>query len=1001
MDSLSVACCRTRIMVLMLVLMVSAVAIRLALEDRLASPPRGPLVVSPPDFTIADRCGWIEVVLFPPVIARASGGALAAPAGGDRPADPLPTDGVIPLGALLEMRVGAGDWGPPHAEGIAADGMVVVNQRPVLVHIPTTMPWMRHAFRARTLIAAAGPPRGGVISGLRPTAGPAEAPPGRILSARAITPDAAATQAGELRYRSEYSGEQVLLATGNVRFALVRVIGAVEDAQKSGAVFEVSAALRTIGEEHWLTPPIQYTLRTTGDPLDFMAIVRSPLDEGPSKMQLRFQTPFSLKEVTTEVKRIAYYEITAKPRAAGGGGRDLAVREKSLQTQAVELAYPTGEVITLPTLMRIARPPHPGAIIYPDFPSPVYDELAEFRKDPAAFRQWGLIPSAPVEHQPGSGPLEEQRNRTGDPQLATDTRYYELADGRLVYWEPVNMALRVYRLPDAHAEFRAALPEEPRPPALSRAATPEVVRPFWAAAAGSDAVGPWADLVLRDARQRLRWIPPGSFIMGSPAGETGREAQEVPHEVTLSSGFWLMDGPCTQALWQEVMAANPSRFADDPQGPVEGVSFEDVQDFRDKLNDRMHGEAFSLPSEAQFEYACRAGEDGPFGESTLDASGWHAGNSAGRTHPVRGKQANRWGLYDLHGNVWEWCADWMARYPTEAVSDPGGPDEAGQKVIRGGSWMSGAERCRAGCRSALEPIGMRTSTLGFRLLAPALVPGASPRVRHFQSFFNPAAHIPTPVPATHLDQAEWAAASGDDRYGHWAELAVKGVRQRLRWIHRGWFTMGSPPDEEGRSADEGQHAVQIGNGFWMADSACTQELWQAVMGAAPAHVTGDLQRPVEAVSWWEVQRFLDALQSVVAAGRIGLPSEAQREYACRAGSGGPFAGPALEGIAWFGGNSGGATHAVKQRAPNAWGLHDLQGNVWEWCSDWYGPYPALGGADEVSDPQGPADGTYKVVRGGSWAHGARFCRAAHRDYLEPGGSNNQVGFRFCILDYWR
>jgi formylglycine-generating enzyme required for sulfatase activity len=1021
MDATPFAGSWTRNVVLVLTLVGSAWAIRLALDDRLSPAPPGAIVLSPPDFTVTDRIGMIELAIIPPVIGRAGRPAPAAPVatpGGEVHADQLSADGVVLLGVLLEMKVGSGTWEPPHADGVAADGLVAVFHDRVLVRIRTIEPWVRHAFRARTLIGTAGAPPGGVVSGPRHAGGPAAAPPGsllgQVLTGYAAHPEAAAqptSERSERRYCSESSDETVMTPSADIRFVFITSVEDPAHSGQLGAQLEVNKLVRetrmdpktgaaTMAEK-WLATPVEYKLLRKGDPLDFERAVPDPLVDGKGpikKENLTFHTDFTLDIVQKDVKRIEYYEVKTKSRAAGGRDKDLEIHEKLIQTDAVELDSGTGQKLILVKLAKITRPPHPAAIIYPDFPTLIYDEVAEFRKDPAAFQQWGLIPTAPIEHDPGTGPLEEQRKKTGNNRLATDTTYYEVADGRLVYWEPVGKTLQVYRIPGSESVGREAPPVDDRPQPISHAVVPEAERPFWAAAAGSDDTGRWADLVLRDVRQRLRWIPPGSFTMGSPHSEAGRDAGEVPHRVDLSSGFWLMDSPCTQALWQEVMAANPSRFADDPQGPVEGVSFADVQAFIAALNQRVHGEAFSLPSEAQFEYASRAGHDEPFGGAALDAIGWYAGNSGGRTHPVRAKQANRWGLYDLHGNVWEWCGDWRANYPAEPVTDPHGLDWGlSQRVIRGGSWMSSAERCRAGCRDGLDPIDHHASTLGFRLSSPAFAPGYQPlRARVLPTV----ADLSAPVPGTHPRGAGWTVATGDDRYGHWADLELKGVRQRLRWIRSGWFIMGSPKDEEGRTTDERQHAVQISKGFWMADSACTQELWQAVMGSNPAHFTGDAQRPVESVSWWQVSGFLAAVQSVVNEGRVSLPSEAQREYACRAGTVGPFAGSALEAGAWFASNSGGATHAVKQRAPNAWGLYDLQGGVWEWCYDWHGPYPAPGGADEVSDPIGPEDGECKVVRGGSWALSARFCRAARRDYLEPGGSTAQVGFRFCIEDYW-
>ena len=253
-------------------------------------------------------------------------------------------------------------------------------------------------------------------------------------------------------------------------------------------------------------------------------------------------------------------------------------------------------------------------------------------------------------------------------------------------------------------------------------------RPAWANASGSDSWGWWADLAVAGASQRLRWIRPGSFIMGGPHAErdeavrtgAGGElvADEVQHEVTLSAGFWLADSPCTQALWLGLMGSNPAHFTGDLQRPVDSVSWVDAQLFLTALNGAVAGGSFCLPTEAQREYACRAGSPGPFSGPDLDALGWFIDNSEHTTHAVKGKSANTWGLYDMHGNVCEACADWYDDYPTRAVKDPRGPEAGAERVYRGGCWATEAWVCRSAHRLSYDP-EMRADAIGFRLSAPA------------------------------------------------------------------------------------------------------------------------------------------------------------------------------------------------------------------------------------------------------------------------------------------
>lgn len=292
-------------------------------------------------------------------------------------------------------------------------------------------------------------------------------------------------------------------------------------------------------------------------------------------------------------------------------------------------------------------------------------------------------------------------------------------------------------------------------------------KPSWARAIGRDRFGLWAELLFKTGEAdpgvpyRMRWIPPGRFIMGSPTDEPGRfDWEGPPHMVVITRGYWLGETPVTQALWQAVASGNPSEFRT-PDRPVENVTWTECQDtFIARLNrvfasDRE--ETFRLPTEAEWEYACRAGTTeatfaGPIqirGENdaaVLDTIAWYGGNSgtdfdlpSGRdssgwpnkqhphikagTRPVARKSPNPWGLFDMLGNVLEWCSDWYDnRYYSRggenrvgaAYQDPRGPATGGSRVIRGGSWLDGAGRVRAACRRANRP-SHRGAYLGLRL----------------------------------------------------------------------------------------------------------------------------------------------------------------------------------------------------------------------------------------------------------------------------------------------
>jgi formylglycine-generating enzyme required for sulfatase activity len=204
--------------------------------------------------------------------------------------------------------------------------------------------------------------------------------------------------------------------------------------------------------------------------------------------------------------------------------------------------------------------------------------------------------------------------------------------------------------------------------------------------------------------------------MGSPDSEEERdEYMEAQVEVNLSQPFWLAKTEVTQAQWEAVVGSNPSHFKG-PNLPVENVSWKDVQAYLAKLNEKgilPAGWRFSLPTEAQWEYACRAGEKGPFSGGTLDEVAWYDENSAEQTHEVGQKKPNAWGLHDMHGNVCEWCSDWSEETLKGGI-DPAGPASGDERVHRGGSWAYDALGCRAAYRGSFSPLTV-TDDLGFRI----------------------------------------------------------------------------------------------------------------------------------------------------------------------------------------------------------------------------------------------------------------------------------------------
>lgn len=467
------------------------------------------------------------------------------------------------------------------------------------------------------------------------------------------------------------------------------------------------------------------------------------------------------------------------------------------------------------------------------------------------------------------------------------------------------------------------------------------------------------------ALMELVWCPPGSFVMGSPATEEGREFNETQHRVTLTKGFWLAKYEVTQKQWNSVMPHNPSRWKGD-ELPVETVRYEDCTNFCKKTG-------MSLPTEAQWEYACRAGSTTalPNGNirilseanaPALDDIAWYSGNCSvgwrgadgedtkgwkekqypgglAGTHPVGRKLPNAWGLYDMIGNVAEWCADrcdtrqhGVEDYPHRDVEDPTGARKGEYYVGRGGSWGSkscgcrSASRNRAGSSSRCEYLGFRPCVSSAAPLRPGLAAG------------------------------EWETIS-----------LPGGEEMTMAWC---------PPGKYESVDDEGRRKVQRIKGFWMATTEVTQAQWRSVIGRNPSHRKGD-DLPVEQVSPAEASEFCRK-----AGYGLRLPTTKEWEYACLAGGTGPYGKPwpggtgRLDDMAWFQGCGG--SHPVGRKERNAFGLFDMHGNVSEWCED--------------------AQDNERYTRGGSCADEAEDCRFnSGRGGHRPDERYLDVGFRpVCV-----
>ncbi len=216
---------------------------------------------------------------------------------------------------------------------------------------------------------------------------------------------------------------------------------------------------------------------------------------------------------------------------------------------------------------------------------------------------------------------------------------------------------------------------------------------------------------------------PGEFLMGSPPDELGRDADEAQHAVVISRSRWIATTPVTQVQWMRLMGGNPSRFLGDNL-PVDSVSWHDAGEFCHRLSG-LDGDVYRLPTEAEWEYACRCGSTAAFAfgkdltpaAANIGPEGSAAKAIDRRTSVVRRYPANLWGIFDMHGNVWEWCADFYGEYPAEVTRDPFGPTRGTYRVVRGGSWGLGPAWARSASRYAAppdRPIDIGAS--GFRLV---------------------------------------------------------------------------------------------------------------------------------------------------------------------------------------------------------------------------------------------------------------------------------------------
>ena len=551
-------------------------------------------------------------------------------------------------------------------------------------------------------------------------------------------------------------------------------------------------------------------------------------------------------------------------------------------------------------------------------------------------------------------------------------------------------------------------------------------------------------------------VPAGEFEMGS---STGTDHERPVTHVRISRGFYLGKQEVTQGQWEAVMGSKPSvHSACGADCPVAGVSWVEAQEFVRRLNEREGTTLYRLPTEAEWEYAARAGTTGERYWPSVDEIAWHEANSDDTPHPVGQKRPNAFGLHDMLGNVWEWVWDWSGAYLGEAVTDPLGPSTGLERISRGGGFSNPANESRASERSSGTP-SERFRNVGLRLaisLQPQAgygAPGAADdhgdeywRASEFKGtsesgqidrsgdldYFRLEFPEKTDVTiyttgslgtaGSLLDSTNSQMTSdiGGDGINFRIEASVEAgeyyvsvespsassgsytlhvekrtvIRNRhgmeFVLVPAGKFSMGSI---DGESDERPVREVRISKAFYMGRHEVTQGQWEAVMGSNPSRYrTCGADCPVERVSWEDAQEFVRLLNEQEGTTRYRLPTEAEWEYAARAGREGELSSTELEQVAWLNRNTR-APRPVGLKRANGFGLHDMQGNLWEWVHDWYGDSYGQG---PVTDPTGPATGSTRVRRGGSWYDGPRYCRLANRYDSRPGLQSTNLGLRLAL-----
>ena len=563
---------------------------------------------------------------------------------------------------------------------------------------------------------------------------------------------------------------------------------------------------------------------------------------------------------------------------------------------------------------------------------------------------------------------------------------------------------------------------------------------------------PQRETVINSIGMSLTRVPAGEFQMALPGATVGAVTGEpAPQQRYVLRSFYLGTHEVTNKQYFQVMKSIRHRYKP-PMRPVAKVTWIEATEFCRRLStneaEQRLGHAYRLPSELEWEYACRAGTtsafsfDGPL--AMLATHAWYGMNANGSTGVVGSRSANGWGLFDMHGNVWEWCAD-TAPDTRSSRAESISRGRANWRVRRGGSWSSSAIHCRSDSRRGLAAdrslsdvgfrvvctrIGESTETVVSQHPQPTAVATAAGRPERppdpliTRVGLTPATG-PALAPVTRPPRPTAAATAPTTPPAVPARPTIRSrkylinsIGMTMRRIEPGSWPLDGTSDERRDPEDaKPPQRIHVRKAFFIGIHEVTQEQFQAVMDANPSRFRG-FDRPVESVRWHDAQRFCEQLSrsraEQTADRRYRLPTEAEWEYCCRSAA--TRTAPQsmqqeqLNQDLWCANNSGRVnisapdlfqndpqryaehllangcqTRPVGQKRPNRWGLFDMPGNVWEWCAD---------STTDTSAATSPAtSGNQRVIRGGSWYDVPDLCRPSSRTELTAEEQYDNVGFR--------